>query len=76
MAAGYFYFTAHHRHRKDLDRENYGPRLIGRVLRPLIAIRQKPKNTPIPPFKNFKFTVPVLLSVTPPRTGQPGGFRA
>jgi DNA-binding LacI/PurR family transcriptional regulator len=37
MAAGYFYFTAHHRHRKDLV-EEYGHMLLGRGVEALITI--------------------------------------
>src|ERR1700751_272101 len=37
MEAGYFYFTAHHRHRKDLI-EEYGQMLLGRGAEALIAI--------------------------------------
>ncbi len=37
MEAGYFYFTAHHRHRKDLI-EEYGRMLLGRGAEALIAI--------------------------------------
>ena len=37
MEAGYFYFTAHHRHRKDLV-EEYGQMLLGRGAEALIAI--------------------------------------
>jgi DNA-binding LacI/PurR family transcriptional regulator len=37
MEAGYFYFTAHHRHRKDLIAE-YGRMLLGRGAEALIAI--------------------------------------
>jgi DNA-binding LacI/PurR family transcriptional regulator len=37
MEAGYFYFTAHHRHRKNLI-EEYGQMLLGRGAEALIAI--------------------------------------
>ncbi len=37
MEAGYFYFTAHHRHRKDLV-EEYGQMLLGRGAEALITI--------------------------------------
>jgi LacI family transcriptional regulator len=37
MDAGYFYFTAHHRHRKNLI-EEYGQMLLGRGVEALIAI--------------------------------------
>jgi DNA-binding LacI/PurR family transcriptional regulator len=37
MAAGYFYFTAHHRHRKNLV-EEYGQMLLGRGVEALITI--------------------------------------
>jgi LacI family transcriptional regulator, galactose operon repressor len=37
MEAGYFYFTAHHRHRKNLV-EEYGQMLLGRGAEALIAI--------------------------------------
>jgi len=37
MEAGYFYFTAHHRHRKDLV-EEYSRMLLGRGAEALIAI--------------------------------------
>jgi DNA-binding LacI/PurR family transcriptional regulator len=37
MEAGYFYFTAHHRHRQDLV-EEYGQMLLGRGAEALIAI--------------------------------------
>jgi LacI family transcriptional regulator len=37
MAAGYFYFTAHHRHRSDLV-EEYGHMLLGRGVEALITI--------------------------------------
>src|SRR5579864_1611868 len=37
MEAGYFYFTAHHRHRKDLI-ESYGQMLLSRGCEALIAV--------------------------------------
>jgi len=49
MEAGYFYFTAHHRHRKNLI-EEYGQMLIGRGVEALIAIDTALEHS---------FTVPV-----------------
>ena len=51
MEAGYFYFTAHHRHHKDLI-EKYSQMLLGRGAEALIAI-----DTPL----EHEFPVPVAV---------------